>query len=108
MLVFLVCLTLNVIKVGWTSLHHPFCILVIGLVLFYYNLVGAGDVKLASSFSVAVKPEYQLIVALLIFILGGLVAIFQTISNRYKNKKRGVPYGVPISLGYLLGIAASL
>lgn len=84
----------------------------ISLLLFYFNIVAAGDGKLASAFAVALSPQ-QLISALYFTLLfGGVVAViylikYQLIQRRSPEKARGLPYGVAIACGFGLQIFAS-
>ncbi|OIQ25107.1 prepilin peptidase [uncultured Vibrio sp.] len=91
---------------------HPLMVLTFGAVLFYFNIVAAGDSKLLAAFSLMVSPNMMLLAVNVIFFAGGILAISQCVLGRMTNNaewtSNGVPYGVPICLGSLLGIAASL
>ncbi len=87
-------------------------VLAIGTVLFQIKVLAAGDSKLFAAFSLMIAPKYMLITMCFILLAGGVLAISQwTISKVMKRIEwmtKGVPYAVPICLGSLLGIAASL
>ncbi|GLR73395.1 prepilin peptidase [Aliivibrio sifiae] len=110
MAVFIICILFGIITDNFNNILCPVIILVTGFFLFLLNIIAAGDVKLAVAFSIAVNPKYQLLVITIILLLGGVVALCQLIWNEYKSdgKVNGVPYGVPICIGYLFGIAASI
>jgi len=94
------------------QLTLPAAVLAFGAVLFHFNILAAGDSKLFAAFSLMVSPDMMLLVVNVIIFAGGLLAIAQCVLSRMTNNpewtNRGVPYGVPICLGSLLGIAASL
>ncbi|MFM2589800.1 prepilin peptidase [Vibrio sp. TBV020] len=96
----------------YEQLILPILVLGIGMVLFYFNILAAGDSKLLSAFGLMISPDCFLLTIFIILFAGGALAIAQWIicqltgNTEWVNK--GVPYGVPICLGSLLGIAASL
>ncbi|RTZ14455.1 prepilin peptidase [Vibrio aquaticus] len=96
----------------YTQLYLPIVVLVVGALLFKFNIMAAGDSKLLASFSLMISPHYFLLTVCLILIAGGTLAITQWILSRVTGNAqwvtKGVPYGLPICLGSLLGIAASL
>ncbi len=79
------------------------------IVLFYHNIMGAGDGKFAAALALAV-PWQQLNIALfLTAIIGGVLAIIYFIKYRLilRNKIKqdpGLPYGVAIGLGFFIPI----
>ncbi|RBW66583.1 prepilin peptidase [Vibrionales bacterium C3R12] len=87
-------------------------ILFVGFVLFNLNIIAAGDVKLLSAFSLAITPQYLPLTLFIITLLGSLLGVacylYAKCTNYNKIMGNGVPYGVPICLGCLFGIAASL
>lgn len=87
-------------------------ILVIGTVLFQLRILAAGDSKLLAAFALMISPQYLPLTIWLIITLGGVLALTQwlvsQVGNHPAGMERGVPYGVPICLGSLFGIAASL
>lgn len=85
------------------------CILLVGIVLFSFSIVGAGDVKLLAAYSLGISPEYWWLTLYLMFILGGVLALSYLMYGWLMNKitdvkKRGLPYGVPITLACLFGM----
>lgn len=100
------------IKGELNYLISPLIILVIGFILFKFNVIAAGDIKLLSALSLMIKQEYMLLVICLVLFIGGIQACFQY--SMYKvtsNKKwisRGVPYGLAICSGSVFGILASI
>ncbi|MFA0242054.1 MULTISPECIES: prepilin peptidase [Vibrio] len=92
--------------------YNFFIVLAVGAVLFYFNVIAAGDSKLLAAFSLMVSPNMMLWAVNVILFAGGTLAITQWVLGKTTGNSewtnRGVPYGVPICLGSLLGIAASL
>lgn len=82
-------------------------VLVVGFILFIFNLLGAGDVKLLAVLAAIIPPDRFTYVLSLIAILGGAVAILILLVDAVfstRLKERGVPYGVPIVVACLVGI----
>ncbi len=79
------------------------------MVLFYLNIMGAGDGKFAAALALAI-PWQQLNIALfLTVIVGGVLAVVYFIKYRLilRNKIKqdpGLPYGVAIGLGFFIPI----
>ncbi|MGF1698363.1 A24 family peptidase [Vibrio lamellibrachiae] len=94
------------------QLIQPLAVLLIGSVLFKLGLLAAGDSKLLSAFSLVIAPQFFSITVVVIGVLGGVLAVSQWVIGRLTGDvswtQRGVPYAVPICLGSLLAIAASL
>ncbi|MFV8413606.1 A24 family peptidase [Vibrio owensii] len=87
-------------------------ILLVGFGLTVLGVIAAGDVKLLAPLSLAIKPEYMSDVLIVIGLLGGVTVLVQWLIGTIKPQSRmslqyGVPYGVPICLGSLLGIYLS-
>lgn len=83
------------------NIYAPLLILIVGFILNYVNIVGAGDIKLLVALTICLTPEnvYKL---LLVIALAGLpVAIIAYIVHKIKRTSRcDVPYGVAIAIGY--------
>ncbi|WP_318462622.1 A24 family peptidase [Photobacterium leiognathi] len=92
-----------------SSLLSSVVVLVSSIVLFYFNIMGAGDGKFAAALALAI-PWQQLNIALfLTTIIGGALAVFYLIKYRLilRNKIKkdpGLPYGVAIGLGFFIPI----
>lgn len=91
-----------------SSLLSSIVVLVGSMVLFYFNIMGAGDGKFSAALALAV-PWQQLNIALfLTAIIGGGLAMFYLIKYRLilQNTKQdpGLPYGVAIGLGFFIPI----
>lgn len=91
-----------------SSLLSSIVVLVGSMVLFYFNIMGAGDGKFAAALALAI-PWQQLNIALfLTAIIGGVLAMFYLIKYRLilRNTKQdpGLPYGVAIGLGFFIPI----
>ncbi len=109
-IVFIVCNIIAVRTGNYQVFLYVAIIFITGFILFLFNIIAAGDIKLAAAFSIAVNPKYQLLVITIILLLGGIIALGQLAWKKYKTNEKidGVPYGVPICIGYLFGIAASI
>lgn len=108
--ILVICSAICVLTKNYHAITYFILIFVVGFILFLLKVIAAGDIKLASAFSIAVNPKYQLLVITIILLLGGVIAFSQLLWGKYRSNKNinGVPYGVPICIGYLLGIAASV
>ncbi|WP_254052660.1 prepilin peptidase [Aliivibrio sp. EL58] len=93
-------------------LISPLIILFFGFILFKFNVIAAGDIKLFSAMSLMINKEYILLITIIILFIGGLQAYCQYSMYKLTNNRewidRGVPYGVAISIGSLFGILASM
>lgn len=90
------------------SLLSGLVVLLSSMILFYFNIIGAGDGKFAAALALAV-PWQQLDIALfLTAIMGGILAIIYLIKYRLilrnKIKDPGLPYGVAIGFGFFIPI----
>ncbi|CAH6785673.1 Type IV prepilin peptidase TadV/CpaA [Vibrio chagasii] len=88
---------------GYLASSLPISIVcfVVGVLLWYLKVIGAGDVKLLTALVVGIQPD--LVIATLIsigFMGGGLVLIMYIIGKikRFNSYKKGIPYGIPIAL----------
>ncbi|MDD9158205.1 prepilin peptidase [Aliivibrio sp. S4TY2] len=110
MMVLALCCVICILINNYNAVQYSILIFIIGFILFLMNIIAAGDIKLASAFAVAVNPKYQLLVITIILLLGGVIAFSQLLWGKYRSNENlnGVPYGVPICVGYLFGIAASI
>jgi len=97
---------------NYAVLPYSLLILCVGFILFQFNMIAAGDIKLLTAFSLAITPEIISLTIVVIGFLGGGVAIlyylFGLLTDLQKVKKKGVPYGLPICMGCLFSIAVSL
>lgn len=100
------------IKGDASYLISPLIILIIGFVLFFFNVIAAGDIKLFSSLSLMISQQYILLVICLVLFIGGIQAYCQysmyKLTSNEKWITRGVPYGLAICAGCVFGILASL
>ncbi len=81
-------------------------VVVFGLTLFSLGVVGAGDVKLLSCYSLIISPKYWLLTLMLIGFIGGICAITILVKNLLFSRQEnfGVPYGIPIVISSLFFI----
>lgn len=85
------------IKNVWIALAT----LLFGLVLFYLNLFGAGDIKLLSVLSVAIDPSLYPLALVLMGAVGGILSLCYWIKYRLiytQSHDPGLPFGVAICL----------
>ena len=76
--------------------------LVIGFVIFYFGIIGGGDIKLISVLMLA-TPTTNIVPFLFLTSMTGLfLIIFGCLFFRQSIKENGLPYGVAISGGFLL------
>lgn len=82
----------------------PLSALLIGYIIFYFDLIGGGDVKLITVLLFALTTTQSLDFILYTAIMGGVVMIIGMLVNREDIQQRGVPYAVAISAGFSLSI----
>ncbi|WP_244291601.1 MULTISPECIES: prepilin peptidase [Vibrio] len=101
-----------VCKDNFDVLPFSLSILIFGIALSYFSILGAGDSKLLSAISLAISPEYIVPIIFLIVFLGGALSlgyyIYGLMTDMEKVRRRGLPYGIPIVIGSLIGVVASL
>lgn len=95
-------LFLSLIIYDAVSFIIPLLALLTGYIVFYFKLIGGGDVKLITVLLFALNPEQSLNFILYTAIMGGVVMIIGLLFNRADIHQRGVPYAVAISAGFLI------
>ncbi|AKO31103.1 A24 family peptidase [[Haemophilus] ducreyi] len=75
--------------------------LVIGFVLFMLGVIGAGDAKLMAVLMLAVPPEYTIFFLFSTTCAGLGLIIIGGLFFRQVIVKKGLPYGVAISVGFI-------
>lgn len=95
-------LVLSLIIYNTVSIIIPLLALLIGYIVFYFKLIGGGDVKLIIVLLFTLNPEQSLNFILYTAIMGGVVMIIGLLFNRADIQQRGVPYAVAISSGFLI------
>ena len=77
---------------------------VCGLLMFYFRLVGAGDIKLITVLLITIPSNSVLFFLLAIAIFGLPISIIAVLYKWLKKIKDGItlPYGVAITGGYIL------
>ncbi|WP_162301866.1 A24 family peptidase [Yersinia hibernica] len=106
---FIITITINTVVLGFTTNHGinmiiPLSALLIGYGIFYFNLIGGGDVKLITALLFALTTVQSLDFILYTAMMGGVVMIIGMLVNRRDIQQRGVPYAVAISAGFLLSL----
>ncbi|EPC7927151.1 A24 family peptidase [Yersinia enterocolitica] len=104
---FIITIAINTVALGLAT-HQavniiiPLSALLIGYIIFYFDLIGGGDVKLITVLLFALTTTQSLDFILYTAIMGGVVIIIGMLVNREDIKQHGVPYAVAISAGFLL------
>lgn len=95
---------LSVTSTGSLNLLYPLIVLTVGFLLVFVNMIGAGDIKLIAALSLSVPagqiPEFILWITLSGVPLILVVVVLRLVSPA--SKTMTLPYGVAISIGYLL------
>ena len=91
--------------------------LVVGFGLFYFNLMGGGDVKLMSAVGLWTGLSYALPFVFYMTVAGGVVAAGVLVTHRFRLRAAGmksgdgdeqtvptVPYGLAIAFGGILAV----
>ncbi|WP_275946076.1 prepilin peptidase [Vibrio metschnikovii] len=90
------------IQPNWFVLPYTLAIVIVGLVLFHFRILAAGDSKLLAILSLGISPEYIPLTLVGISVAGGLIAsgylLYGLCTDLTAVRQRGIPYGVPISL----------
>ncbi|EEQ11070.1 hypothetical protein ymoll0001_34110 [Yersinia mollaretii ATCC 43969] len=97
-------LALGFAKNNTVSIVIPLFALLAGYIIFHFNLIGGGDVKLITVLLLTLTPGQSLDFILYTAIMGGVVMIIGMLINRSDIQQRGVPYAVAISIGFLLAL----
>ncbi|WGE49448.1 A24 family peptidase [Actinobacillus equuli] len=75
--------------------------LAIGFILFLFNIIGAGDVKLLAVLMLAVPSPFAVFFLFLTACAGLLLIIIGWLFYRQSIREKGLPYGIAISAGFL-------
>lgn len=81
------------------------------IIIWLIGAFGAGDIKLLCAFSVGIKPELTIACLVLVGFLGGLQLVVMYLIGLMTNTnlfKKGIPYGIPISISGVAFTALSL
>ncbi|OWF82028.1 tight adherance operon protein [Yersinia rohdei] len=97
-------LTLSFITYNTVSIVIPLIALLTGYIIFHFNFIGGGDVKLITVLLLTLNAGQSLNFILYTAIMGGVVMIIGMLINRDDIQQRGVPYAVAISGGFLLSL----
>ncbi len=91
-------------------MHHtvsiiiPIVALFIGYIIFHFNVMGGGDVKLITALLLALTAEQSFNFIIYTAVMGGIVMVVGLLINRVDIQKRGVPYAVAITAGFLSSV----
>lgn len=101
-IIFILSLLLGVSRDGTINYALALSFLLVGFVLFYFNVVGAGDIKLISALSLSLTLDNAWLFLWFTAVLGGLIALFGLLFFHKSIRRSGVPYGPAIAGGFLL------
>ncbi|MDO7253127.1 prepilin peptidase [Helicobacter cappadocius] len=82
----------------WTA----FIVFFVGVFVWRFGILGAGDVKLISTLIFIMPYDAISLFLFLISIIGAMIAIFIYICAKFKKIEKSVPYGVAIMSSFLL------
>lgn len=91
----------SLISTNYWGMVTAILFLLLGLVLFFFNLWGAGDSKLLAVLSLAIRPEFIILTFFSIVLLGGLIAIGLVITAWITKEREIVTSGVPYSFAII-------
>ncbi len=102
-------LFLVIVPLAWIQYGNIFVIpaliaLFIGFLLFSLKIIGAGDVKLIAVLMLAIPSDQVFSFFFFTTFSGLLVIIIGWIFFRESIRQNGLPYGVAISLGFLINL----
>lgn len=97
-------LALGFAKHNTVDIVIPLFALLVGYIIFHFNLIGGGDAKLITVLLLTLTAGQSLDFILYTAIMGGVVMIIGMLINRSDIQQRGVPYAVAISIGFLLAL----
>ncbi len=94
-----------------SAIIYSLIIFTLFFLIWYFGIMGAGDVKLITAFSLGIHPDFILIYFIAIGLFGGIqVAIMYLLSlvRGTTPFDKGIPYGVAISIpGVILSYAST-
>ena len=102
-------LFLVIVPLAWVQYENVFFIpaliaLFIGFLLFSLKVIGAGDIKLIAVLMLAIPSDQIFSFFFFTTFSGLLVIIIGWIFFRESIRQDGLPYGVAISLGFLINL----
>ena len=102
-------LFLVIVPLAWIQYENIFVIpaliaLFIGFLLFSLKIIGAGDIKLIAVLMLAIPSDQVFSFFFFTTFSGLLVIIIGWIFFRESISQNGLPYGVAISLGFLINL----
>lgn len=103
-LLFFILLPLSWVKYGEVFVFPALISLIVGFVLFNLRVIGAGDVKLISVLMLALPQEQIMSFFFFTACSGLLLIIIGWIFFRKSIQQNHLPYGVAISLGFLINL----
>ncbi|MGC6247739.1 prepilin peptidase [Bisgaard Taxon 45] len=100
---------LVMVIIPFSFVHHSqifflpaLCFLFFGFLLFTLGVIGAGDIKLIAVLMLSIPTEQLISFFFLTSCSGLLLIIIGWLFVRESIRKAGLPYGIAISLGFLM------
>lgn len=94
------------IYIGHANLSISALVLIVGFLLTLAGAVGAGDVKLLAALSLGIPQEYIGLMFFMTCCVGSPVAVLTLFISRivFKKKNKTVPFGIAITIGYIIAM----
>lgn len=86
------------------SVYPALIILTLGFFVFCLRIIGGGDIKLMAALALALNVPQSVNFVLFSSIFGAVVAVVGMVISYSAMRAKGVPYGVAITMGFLLVI----
>lgn len=102
LLLLIIMLPLAVMQQIYPNFIAAISILFVGYLLFCFNVIGGGDVKLMALLSLLLSDSSLAAFLFMTACIGGLIAIAGLIFFNRATRLQGIPYGVAISLAFVL------
>ncbi|ATV46114.1 prepilin peptidase [Pectobacterium sp. CHL-2024] len=101
LLLLILILSLAVTQQTLPNFTAALSILLVGYFLFFFNVIGGGDVKLMAVLSLALSNTSLAFFLFCTAFFGGIIAIAGLIIFNDSIRRLGIPYGVAISSAFL-------
>ncbi|UAX43236.1 prepilin peptidase [Pasteurella canis] len=95
----------SLLKYNELFIVSAFIFLLLGFIVFQLGIIGGGDIKLITVLMLSVPVEQLISFFFFTSIAGLFLIIIGWLFFRDSIKKKGLPYGVAISLGFLMNLS---
>lgn len=93
---------INIIEGREIHFLPAFLLLSIGFILFNFNVIGGGDVKLMAVLALAFEPSNVMLFIYSTAFFGGVIALLALCFFWKKSMTQGIAYGVAIIAGFII------